>query len=38
MEENFLPFFGTLLPLVVAAAAATSDASLVMPSFNDAAS
>ena len=35
-EENFLPFFGMLLPLVVAAAAAAmSDASLAMPSFND---
>jgi hypothetical protein len=33
-EENFLLFFGMLLPLVVAAAA-TSDASLVTPSFND---
>jgi hypothetical protein len=34
-EENFLPFFGTLLPLVVEAA--TSDASFAMPSFNEAA-
>ncbi len=35
-EENFLPFFGTLLPFVVAAATAISDASLATPSFNDA--
>jgi hypothetical protein len=35
-EENVLPFFGTLLPLVMAAAA-MSDTSLVTPSFNDAA-
>jgi hypothetical protein len=34
-EENFLPFFGMLLPLVVAATA--SDASLATLSFNDAA-
>ncbi len=34
-EENFLPFFGTLLLLVVEAA--TSDASFVTPSFNEAA-
>jgi hypothetical protein len=32
-EENFLPLFGTLLPLVVAAT--MSDASLVTPSIND---
>jgi hypothetical protein len=37
MEENFLPLFGTLLPLVVAAAKAMSDASLATPSFSDAA-
>jgi hypothetical protein len=36
MVENFLPFFRTLRPLVVAVAA-TSDTSLVTPSFNDAA-
>jgi hypothetical protein len=37
-EENFLPFFGTLPPLVVAAAAAmaASDASWATPSFNEA--
>jgi hypothetical protein len=36
-EENFLPFFGTLTPLVVATAAAASDASLATSSFSDAA-
>lgn len=36
-EENFLPFVGTSPPLVVAATAAASDASLATFYFSDAA-
>jgi hypothetical protein len=37
IEENFLLFFGTSPPLVVAAVAAETDASLATFSFSDAA-